>query len=248
MKGIEKRISIINRIKLIFKGLNNRKIAQILNTSAVSVGRWFNDKAIPPYNVLIEIANYGGVTLDWLLTGKELTKAFDISMLRENGVFYKSTANVIIRTEDEFRSHLKELEAKKCYIPVPLIPHSVAARDPIDIKDKDIEEFFLIQQNWLRKEHIYRCIRVIENSMSPILEENFIVVIDCSINEPRQLEGKIIAARYKDSITIKKLLLTNEYYILQSQNTLKYQPMKIPLQQSNIVIGKVIYWWGHSKY
>jgi len=49
---IKEKIAIINRIKLVFNGLNNRKISQILNTSAVSVGRWFNNNAIPPYNIL----------------------------------------------------------------------------------------------------------------------------------------------------------------------------------------------------
>jgi SOS-response transcriptional repressor LexA len=83
--------------------------------------------------------------------------------------------------------------------------------------------------------------------MSPILEDGFIVAIDCSDNQPRQLNGKMAAARYQGGVTVKWLIVTNENYTLLPQNTAEYQPIIIPIAESNPIIGKIAWWWGRIK-
>ena len=238
---IKEKIAIINRIKLVFNGLNNRKISQILNTSAVSVGRWFNNNAIPPYTILVKIANYGNVTLDWLLTGKEAM------MLREERVLYEPCANLIICSEEELKDRLQQLEFEERHISIPLISDHTAAADCFKINEKNIEGFAVIYQKWLQPGHIYRCIRIKGDSMSPILEDGFIVAIDCSVNQPHQLHKKMVAARYEGGITIKWLLMNDRNLILLPQNTKEHKPITIPISRPNVIIGKIACWWGKAK-
>jgi transcriptional regulator with XRE-family HTH domain len=199
---------------------------------------------IPKGEKLVELSEKLKVSIDWLLTGKGSMKLSDD--LIEKSETYRSAVNAVILTPDELKKRLKESEPQESYIPIPLLPDSVIIKDAINIDDKDIEGFTLIYKDWLQQDHIYRCIRIKDNSMSPIFEEDFIAAIDCTNNDPSMLEGKIVTARYQDNLSIRKLLLTNEYYILQPQNTLKFQPIKIPIAEKSIIIGKVACWFGKS--
>jgi len=235
---------IAKRLKIAFSGIKGYEVAEKLGVDKATVSRYLSGKNMPTIDGLIKISELTGFSIDWLLTGKGAMKLSDD--LTEKSETYKSAVNIIILTPDELKSRLKELESLESYVPLPLLPDSVIIKDAINIDDKDIEGFALIYKNWLQQDHIYRCVRIKDNSMLPILEEGFIVTIDCTENDPSMLEGKIVAAHYQDSLAIRKLLLTNEYYILQPHNTLKFQPLKIPIDEKYIIIGKVACWFGKS--
>jgi len=237
---------ISQRLKIAFSGMKGYEIAEKLGVTKATVSRYLSGKNMPDYNGLIKISEVSGVSIDWLLTGKGPMKLSEVLIEKDKLETYKPTANVIILTPDELKNRLKELEPRESYIAIPLLTDFAIIKDPINIQEKDIEGFALIYKSWLQQDHIYRCIRIKDNSMSPILEEGFLAGIDCTDNEPSMLEGKIVAARYQDNLSIRKVLLTNEYYILQPQNTLKFQLIKIPIAEKNIIIGKVVWWFGKS--
>lgn len=62
-----------NRIRKIRKSKNFRQedFAKILSTSNVTISDWERSRTEPDVGTLVKIAEIGGKSLDWLLTGKE---------------------------------------------------------------------------------------------------------------------------------------------------------------------------------
>lgn len=85
----------------------------------------------------------------------------------------------------------------------PITSESVAAADPLIIDERDIEGFAVIYEAWIKRRHIYRWLRVKDNSMYSIVSNGSIVVIDLKENDPLKLDRQIVAARHKDGVTIK---------------------------------------------
>lgn len=240
------RVDILKRIRNIFKGLSQVEISKIIGVTHQAVNNYFKKGLLPHYEAMLEIAKYANVSMEWLLTGKG-SKEFSPSAFREAGAVVEPTANVIIVSNAEYRKLLQEQPKTESYIPIPLISEPAAAGDPLIIDEKDIEGFAVIYRAWVKRGHIYRCLRVKENSMHPIISDGFIVAIDLNENDPLKLQRQIIAARHEDSITIKYLFLTEKEYILVPHNTAEYDPIVILRTAPNPIIGKVGWWWGKAK-
>ena len=193
---------------------------------------------------MLRIAKYAGVSIEWLLTGRE---SRELSDAHEAGIAYDSTANVIITDNSGYQKIIEERPDAEAYIPIPLISDPVAAGNLLIIDERDIEGFAVIYRAWVKRGHKYRCLRVRGNSMHPIISDGFIVAIDLNENDPRQLLRQIVAARHEGSITIKYLIMNAKNYILFPYNTEEYNPIIIPLTVPNPIIGKVAWWWGKAK-
>lgn len=88
---IGKRIQeIINR-----KGMSQSEFAELLlndSTCNKKVSDWVRGVNLPKVDILIEIAQIGGVTLDWLLTGREYAEPINIESIKTmNSDVYIST-------------------------------------------------------------------------------------------------------------------------------------------------------------
>ena len=239
------KVGILNRIKEIFKGLSQLEIAKICGVSQPAVNQYFKRGSLPSYDIMLKIAKYGNVSLDWILTGKG-PKELSATAVRESGIFYEPTA-VNIVSNAEYKKLIQYRPEIKAYIPIPLISEPVAAGDPLIVDEKDIEGFAVVSEKWVKKGHTYRCLRVRGDSMHPVISDGFIVAIDLNENDPLKLKRQIVASRYEDGVTIKYLIMTDKEYILLPHNTADYKPIWIPKTTPNPIIGKVAFWWGKAK-
>lgn len=73
---LSKRIKILR----INAGMNQSQLAEKLNVSPSAVGMYEQGRRVPAVDMLIEIANLFDVSLDYLITGRE------ISNLRTDGI------------------------------------------------------------------------------------------------------------------------------------------------------------------
>lgn len=238
---------IAKRLKIAFSDTKGFQIAQQLGLSKAMISKYLTGKNMPKYEVLIKISEITGYTTDWILKGEGPEKIMNNFMLAEDRAVYAPGSGLTIITREEWKEKFKDSAPNEPYFSIPLISDPVAAGDPINVNEQDIEGFAVIYDRWLKPGHEYRCVRIKGNSMYPILEDGFIVAIDCSENQPRQLNGKMIAARYQNGVTVKWLITTNENYTLLPQNIAEYQPIIIPIAESNPIIGKIAWWWGRTK-
>ena len=239
------KAEILKRIKKIFEGLTQTEIAKICGISQPAVNKYFKKGIIPSYTIMLRIAKYAHVSLDWLLTGEE-PKELWAAKIREEEAIYKAPL-ISIYTNAQWRELLQNQISDKDYISIPIISEHIAARDPLTIKEKDIESFAYVRKTWVERGHTYICLRVRCNCMHPIISEGFVVAIDLSENNPLKLEHKIVAARYHGSVTIRYLKLTEKDNVLLPLNTADTKPIVIRRTAPNQIIGKVFWWWGKQK-
>jgi len=183
--------------------------------------------------------------MEWLLTGKGPKELF-AATVREKEAIYKIPQISIITSAEIKESLQNQVSYNEC-IPIPIISESVAVREPSNIEDKDIERFAFVRKTWIKRGHIYRCLRVQCNDMHPIISENFVIAIDLNENNPLELENKIVAARYNGRIALRYLQLSEKEYVLLPNDTRKYKPIVIPKTRPNHIIGKVAWWCGKQE-
>jgi len=239
------RFAILNRIKKIFEGLPQTKIAKICGVTHQAANRYYKKDILPNYDAMLRIAKYANVTMEWLLTGKEPRELFSTGV-REAGVLYEVPVINII-TINKYKKLLKNGVSTETHITIPLISEPIAAGDPLSINEKDIEGFICVYKSLVKLGHIYRCLRVRGNCMHPIISDGFIVAIDFSEIDPLKLERHIVAARYKDGVTLRYLILTEKDYVLLPHNAAEYEPNVMPRTGPNPIIGRVAWWWGKQK-
>jgi phage repressor protein C with HTH and peptisase S24 domain len=89
-------------------------------------------------------------------------------------------------------------------------------------------------------------IRVTGDSMSPILEEGYVVLIDLTQKDPKRLVNEMVAARDSEGgVTIKWLRKIGKYFMLVPQHTSqRHEPQMIESDDDWAVVGKVIRWIG----
>lgn len=232
------RHDIIKRIKTLFEGLSQVEISKIIGVTQAAVNNYFRRGLLPKYEAMLEIAKYANVSIEWILTGEDH---------KELNSIYRPYSNIIVASNPEYKEILQQRVEMEAFIPVPLISDSTAASDPLKINENDIEDFAVVYQDWIKRGHNYRCIRICDDSMHPVIGDGFIVAIDLNENDPRKLQRQIVAARCEDGVTIKYLRMNNKEYILLPHNMEKYDPITIALTSPSPIIGKVAWWWGKIK-
>lgn len=93
------------------------------------------------------------------------------------------------------------------------------------------------------------CIRVVGDSMRPILDDSYIVAVDTKDNIPQELVGKMVAARDPEGgVTIKWLRKGSGELMLVAQHTSqRYSPVLLNREPGWRILGRVIWWIGKPK-
>jgi len=240
------RSGILNRVKNIFKGLPQTKIAKVCGVTHQAVNRYFRKDILPNYDAMLRIAKYANVSMEWLLTGKG-PKEPPATGVREAKALYEVDATINIITPEEYKKLLPHIRSGRTFFIIPIISEPIFAGDPLVINAKDIEGFVGIHKTWIKRGHTYRCLRVRGNCMHPIINDGFIVAIDLNENDPLKLERQIVAARYKDGVALRYLILAEKDYVLSPHNITRYKSIVMPRTAPNPIIGKVAWWWGKQK-
>ena len=221
-------------------GPNVSKFAQMLGEIRQNIDNYLSGR-MPRGAFLKKLAEKANININWLLTGKG-PKELSATLKVAEFLYDAPTINII--TSEEYKKLLRKPGATKACIPIPLISEPIAAGVPVCIKEKDIEGFVFVYKKWIKQGHTYCCLRVRGNSMHPIISDGFIITIDLNENDPLKLERQIVAARGKDRVILKYLILTEKDYILLPHNITEAKPIVVPRTEPNPIIGKVASWWG----
>lgn len=128
---------------------------------------------------------------------------------------------------------------------VPLLKDSVAAGSPRNIKEGDIKGFLSIPRSWLPRSKGIVALEVTGDSMSPLIDNGYHVLVDTTQRDPKTLLEHMVAAREGDGVTIKWLRKDGKYWMLVPQHTSVNHPVRVldPNDDWGIV-GRVICWIG----
>jgi SOS-response transcriptional repressor LexA len=130
---------------------------------------------------------------------------------------------------------------------VPLLKNSAAMGTPRATYETEVERVIGIEKDWLPRGGALYAVKIEGDSMSPILETGYVVVIDISRTEPEQLVDRMVAVKVDDHLTIKWLRREPEsgIYMLVPQNASVRHPIRIfNAGSSMVLVGEVVNWTG----
>ena len=93
-----------------------------------------------------------------------------------------------------------------------------------------------------------RAFRVSGDSMAPIVNDGYIVVVDVAQQDPKRLTEHMVAAREGDGVTIKWLRKDKDVYLLVPQHVSPRIPVRIMRQEDDWgIVGVVLKWIGYPE-
>ena len=128
---------------------------------------------------------------------------------------------------------------------VPLLKDPAAAGTPRVLDENEIEAVIPFPRDWLPRGGKLYAVRVAGDSMSPILNDGYVVLIDTTQRDPKKLVEKMVAAREGDGVTIKWLRHADGVYMLQPQHSsARHQVRVMKSESDHSIVGAVVMWIG----
>lgn len=131
------------------------------------------------------------------------------------------------------------------FVAVPLIALEELSRKPVD--SSVIEGYIMAYRNWLPHPTETVGVRLVDNSMNPILPADSIVAIDRTVTDPQKLQGRLVAANPEDVPVIRWLELSGRHLILRPNQPSREHPL-LPIEldehASAIILGQVVWSWS----
>ncbi|WP_165226941.1 helix-turn-helix domain-containing protein [Aquisphaera insulae] len=89
--------------------------------------------------------------------------------------------------------------------------------------------------------------RLRDDAMSPILPHGSVAAIDTSVTDPRQLHGRIVAARVEGEPVIRWLEVSGRHIILRPNSQSREFPLvprDLDTESDDLILGQVVWSWS----
>ena len=136
-------------------------------------------------------------------------------------------------------------EAMSDFVAVGLVPLRELAARPIN--PAHVDGYIMAFRQWLPNPAETVGVRLEDHAMYPILPSGSIVAVDRSVTDPRQLQGRIVAACPEGEPLVRWLDLSGRHLILRPSQPSKEFPL-IPIEldgeTESLIIGQVVWSWS----
>ena len=105
MDGFAKRLTNLREKR----GLQKKQLADILNVSIACISQYEKGTSMPGYDILLAIARYFNVTVDYLLGNEDDAKQSRLSENYTTGVTYKDLMNCCVKVPEQNRAIVVKL-------------------------------------------------------------------------------------------------------------------------------------------
>lgn len=230
-------------------GLRQAEFAQKFGVTQAAVSRWESGTKEPGKQIYAEMGNIAGEPDCWYFWKRA---GLDKAALFEQVPHSQPAVQTSVQVEIAGRNPRQSVYAVKKIpdaVAIPLLRDSAAAGPPRAVDERDVEERIVVPKRMCPHPDDSVCIRVVGDSMSPVLEEDYIVCVDTKQSDPAQLFGQMVIARDPHgSVTIKWLRKVDGEIMLLPQNTsLRHPPILISKMSGWKIIGRVLWWIGEPK-
>jgi DNA-binding XRE family transcriptional regulator len=134
---------------------------------------------------------------------------------------------------------------------IPLLPlkaatYGLEGDKRLDFDGVPPQGLIAAPSDWAPNPAFTSCLRVRGDSMAPVLRDGYIIVVDTSDTNRKQLVDKMVVAWHPDKgITVSWLKMVDGGEALVSQSA-QYLPVVLSRDKSWRVIGKVLWWIGRD--
>jgi SOS-response transcriptional repressor LexA len=232
--------------------LNQAELGNLLRTSAMAVSRWERGVHEPASRSYIELGNLSGDPDCWYFWGRAGLRNEDIlrvvPMLRKR-LRAVQFPNLEIATAGGGR-HLPP-EGKLQLVAIPLLKVSAATlgeqgADIALLQSAPVESMIAAPRDWCPNPAETSCLRVHGKSMMPLINDGYIVAVDSSQNDRKELNGKVVIAWHRDKgLTVSRLRRFDHTEILQPENS-EHESITLNRGDGWSIIAKVLWWIGKA--
>jgi len=230
-------------------GISQSELGKQLNTSAMAVSRWERGVQQPPADIYIQLGNITGDPECWYFWGRAGLHSGDLMRV---------LPAVRTRLQKERFPDLQIVQAgahglrKKGsdLVAIPVLPVVAATHggkgDPEDVLDQTRPEAVLAApSSWCPNPAYTSCLRVQGRSMMPVLHDGYIIAVDKSQTNRRQLYRQIVMASHPEQgLIVSRLQRFDGTEVLVPENR-EHDSISISSSEWRIV-AKILWWIGRA--
>ena len=216
----------------------------------MTVSRWERGISEPPSHTYIEMGSLAGDPLCWHfweragLSKEDLLRV--MPRLQERLRKLQTPKLEIVTAGSGGR---RKTNNKMQLVAIPLLKTIAAALGEKGdgqalFRDAPIERMVGAPKSWCPNPGTTSCLRVRGRSMSPLIQDGYILAVDSSQTEVNALNGKIVIAWHKDKgLTVSRLHRYDHTLVLRSENS-SYEAVTLSAKQRWKIVAKVLWWIG----
>jgi SOS-response transcriptional repressor LexA len=221
-------------------GYNQAQLAAALGVSQAAVSKWHVGMAEPSaesYSRLAQMTASEDLARYFMDRAIELTPSL-------RGLLDDARAREARAREAEKKEPKKVV--RRSSVEIPVLNGAIAAGQPRLVRDHDYEDVLTLPSAWVPHPEHTRCIKVAGDSMSPTVEDGYMIVVDTYRQEPRDLNGKMVVARDPEgNCTVKWLRRVGKEFMLVPQHTSpRHNPVIMREDPRWRLLGVVLFWIG----
>jgi SOS-response transcriptional repressor LexA len=217
----------------------------------MAVSRWETGKQEPTSRVFIQLGNMAGQPECWLFWARAGLKSSDLrQMLPGTRAIARMTTSAdfeIVCAGGGAKRHRPKGSPKLQMVAVPLLDVQAgtigqAGGKFADFASATAEEMIAAPSFWCPNPEQTNCLRVKGTSMSPLINDGDVVVVDGSQTNPDELNRKIIVAWHRENgLALARFISADGVHLLESENR-EYGPVTVEKDRKWQIIGKVLWW------
>jgi SOS-response transcriptional repressor LexA len=217
----------------------------------MAVSRWERGEQEPPAHIYIELGNLAGIPHCWYFWGRAGLRRKDLMRVLPN--LKKRLVRVDVSHFQVARAGTaaKVSSSETQLVAIPLLKVGVASLGdkgencPI-LREAPVETIITAPVDWCPNPSLTTCVRVQGHSMSPLIEDGYILAVDSSQTDRSKLDGNIVIAWHKDvGLTVSRLRRYDHTEVLHAENA-QYQSVTLGSRETWKIVGKVLWWIGQA--
>jgi transcriptional regulator with XRE-family HTH domain len=235
------------------KGLNLTQggLGKRLKTSAMAVSRWERGKAEPPADAYIRLGNIADDPLCWFFWERAGLSTADVMRVLPTAS-RRLRQGRIASVQVVHAGAVGSLKAAR-FVAIPLLPVRAATlgTDGGEVPDLDQlkpEALWAAPAEWCPNPASTISLRVVGNSMSPLILDGYMIAVDTSNTSRDDLVGQIVVARNtkENRLLVSRLIRFDHTDALVSDQR-EHQSVSLANGSSWRIIGKVLWWTGKAR-
>ncbi len=246
--GVKPEWSI--RLKRLLKklGISQSELAERLGVSPPTMTRWIKGSHEPTSGAYVALGNLAGSPEGiyfWERAGIDPQKFADMNLRINGSSMQVSLKDFNIVTTKKLSS--KVITDAVTAVVLPLLNVTaygglMPPPNPITLAQSEVEDVLMAPLRWCPHPDDMISMKVIGDSMAPLIPSGTIIVIDTAVIERAELDGKLTLFSHRDlgfKVARFKRLFSSD--ILISVNH-KYLPVDVSDQSKWKAIGVVLWW------
>jgi len=216
----------------------------------MAISRWERGAQEPVAGSYIELGNLAGDPLCWYFWSRAGLRKEDLMRvmprLRRR---FSQTGGIRLQMATAGAGRKKLSVPELVAIPVLKVvaaSHGEKGDSAAILNDASVESMIAAPKDWCPNPSATTCLRVQGNSMSPLIDDGYIVAVDSSQTDHVKLQGRVVIAWNKDmGLTVSRLQRYGDTEVLQPENR-QYESIVLDNKHSWKILAKVLWWIGKA--